>query len=202
MPPSPDKNQFERFPARDRDEWRAWLEDNHAGASGVWLIIHKKGNDQPGVTYEEAVEEALCFGWIDSVTNRLDGERFMQLFTPRKRKSPWAKSNKERVARLMAAGMMAPAGLAAIEAAKRDGTWTALDNIEDLQVSDDLRAALAANPGATASFEAYSGSTRKQLLWWIESAKRPETRQRRIAQIVAAAAEKRNPLPYTPKDKR
>ncbi len=169
----------------------------------MWLILYKKGSGTPGVTYEEAVEEALCFGWIDSVTNRLDGERFMQLFTPRKRKSPWAKSNKERVERLLAAGLMAPAGLAAIEAAKRDGTWTALDGIEDLQVPDDLAAALAANPAAEARFAAYSASTRKQLLWWVVSAKRPETRQRRIARIVAAeAAEKRNPRAVFPRDKR
>ncbi len=202
MPSSPSKGQFERASARDRGEWRAWLAEHHASAPGIWLVFYKKGSGQTGVTYEEAVEEALCFGWIDSRPNTLDEERYIQLFTPRKRKSPWSKSNKERVERLLAAGLMAPAGLAALEAAKRDGTWAIYDGIEDLKVSDDLRAALLRNPKAEANFDAFSASTRKQLLWWIESAKRPETRQRRIEQVVIAAAEKRNPLAYIPKDKR
>jgi uncharacterized protein YdeI (YjbR/CyaY-like superfamily) len=199
---APSDSQFERVSPRDRGEWRAWLAEHHASAPGVWLIIRKKGSGQLGVMYEEAVEEALCFGWIDSVTNKLDGERFMQMFTPRKRKSPWAKSNKARVERLLAAGLMAPAGLAAIEAAKRDGGWTALDSVEDLQVPDDLLAALAANPAAEVNFAAFTPSVRQQSLWWIVSARRPETRQRRIEQVVIAAAEKRNPRAAIPRDKR
>jgi uncharacterized protein YdeI (YjbR/CyaY-like superfamily) len=199
MPSSPSKSQFERVAARDRAEWRAWLAEHHASAPGVWLIIHKKSSGQPSVTYDEAVEEGLCYGWIDSVANRLDDERFVQVFTPRKRKSPWSKSNKVRVERLLAAGLIEPAGLAAIEAAKRDGTWTIYDGAENLEVPDDLYAALAANPTAAAGFDAYSASIRKQLLWWIISAKRPETRQRRIAQVVSAAAERRNPLIPAPK---
>ncbi len=201
MPAAP-RDEFPQISARDRAEWRAWLAEHHASAPGIWLVFYKKGSGQTGVTYEEAVEEALCFGWIDSRPNTLDEERYIQLFTPRKRKSPWSKSNKERVERLLAAGLMAPAGLAALEAAKRDGTWAIYDGIEDLKVSDDLRAALLRNPKAEANFDAFSASTRKQLLWWIESAKRPETRQRRIEQVVIAAAEKRNPLAYIPKDKR
>lgn len=200
--PSSSSSRFERVAPGDRGEWRVWLEEHHASAAGVWLILSKKGGGKAGVTYEEAVEEALCFGWIDSVTNRLDSERFMQVFTPRKRKSLWAKSNKQRVERLTAQGLMAPAGLAAIEAAKREGTWTALDGAEDLQVPDDLTAALAANPAAEADFAAYSASTRKQLLWWVVNAKRPETRQKRIERIVAEAAEKRNPRAVLPRDKR
>ena len=201
MPLSPG-SQFEHVSARDRGEWRAWLAEHHASAPGVWLILSKKGGGQPGVMYDEAVEEALCFGWIDSTTSALDGERYRQIFTPRKRKSPWSKSNKERVARLLAVGLMAPAGLAAVEAAKREGTWTMLDGVEDLQVPDDLRAALAADPVAEAFFAAYNASTRKQLLWWVVNAKRPETRQRRIERIVADAAEQRNPLNPTPKGER
>ena len=201
MPPSATDN-FERVAARDRAEWRAWLAEHHTSAPGIWLIIHKKGSGQPGVSYDEAVEEALCFGWIDSVTNRLDDERFVQVFTPRKRKSPWSQSNKARVERLLAAGLMEPAGLAAIEAAKRDGTWTIYDGAEDLEVPDDLRAALAANPPAEANFAAFSASVRQQSLWWIASAKRPDTRQRRIAQVITAATERRNPLAPTPKDAR
>ncbi|HEU0026910.1 MAG TPA: YdeI/OmpD-associated family protein [Ktedonobacterales bacterium] len=199
MPPSPSNSQFERVTARDRAEWRAWLAEHHASAPGAWLIYYKRASGQPGVTYDEAVEEALCVGWIDSTANTLDSERYMQMFTPRKRKSPWSKSNKERAERLIAQGLMTPAGLAAIEAARRDGTWTIYEGIENLEVPDDLRAALAANPAAEAGFAAFSASIRKQLLWWIASAKRPETRQRRLEQVVIAAAERRNPLNPAPR---
>jgi uncharacterized protein YdeI (YjbR/CyaY-like superfamily) len=201
MPPLA-SSQYEQVTARDRVEWRAWLAERSASAPGAWLVLVKKGSGTPSVSYDEAVEEALCFGWIDSVTRGLDSERRVQMFTPRKRKSPWSKSNRERVARLTAAGMMADAGLAAIEAAKRDGTWTMFDGIEDLQVPDGLRAALAANPDAERHFAAFSASVRQQSLWWIADAKRPETRQRRIEQVVIAAAEHRNPRAAIPKEKR
>lgn len=194
----PEKNNqpFERFYARSRAEWRAWLEAHHATEAGVWLIYYKQHSSQPRVEYEEAVEEALCFGWIDSRPNTLDDERYMQLFTPRKAKSPWSKSNKERVEKLIAQGRMATAGLAAIEAAKRNGSWNAYDAIENLSVAEDFSAALAANPAALKNFEAFSNSTKKQILWYIESAKRSETRARRISQIVESAEQNRNPLNY------
>jgi uncharacterized protein YdeI (YjbR/CyaY-like superfamily) len=194
----PEKNerQLERFYAMNRAEWRAWLEEHHATEAGVWLIYYKQHSSQPGVEYEEAVEEALCFGWIDSRTNTLDDERYIQLFSPRKPKSPWSKSNKQRVEKLMQRGLMAPAGLAAIEAAKRNGSWNIYDAIENLSVAEDFRAALAANPAALKNFEAFSASTKKQILWHIESAKRPETRARRIQQIVESAEQNRNPLNY------
>jgi uncharacterized protein YdeI (YjbR/CyaY-like superfamily) len=134
-----------------RAEWRAWLQRNHSTSPGVWLAVGKKGNSRTALTYDEAVEEALCFGWIDSVVNRLDADRFKQLLTPRKRGSGWARTNKERVGRLIAQGLMENAGLAAIEAAKADGSWHALDDVEDLVVPDDLAAALAADPAAAAS---------------------------------------------------
>ena len=194
--PEKSELQFERFYARSRAEWRAWLEAHHATEAGVWLIYYKQHSSQPRVEYDEAVEEALCFGWIDSRPNTLDDERYMQLFTPRKAKSPWSKSNKERVEKLIAQGRMATAGLAAIEAAKRNGSWNAYDAIENLSVAEDFSAALAANPAALKNFEAFSNSTKKQILWYIESAKRSETRARRISQIVESAEQNRNPLNY------
>lgn len=116
-------DDHERISPRDREEWRAWLADHHAEAMGVWVTIAKKGADVGGPSYDEAVEEALAFGWIDSLTRRLDGSRFVQLFTPRKPKSNWSSSNKGRIERLTAEGRMAPAGLRAVEEAKRNGSW-------------------------------------------------------------------------------
>lgn len=192
-------DQTERFYAQDRAQWRTWLQDHHASATGVWLIYYKKHTHTPTIAYDEAVEEALCFGWIDSRPNALDDERYMQLFSPRKPKSPWSKLNKERIEWLMAQQLMAPAGLAVIEAARRDGSWDAYDAIEALRIPDDLRAALATNATARQHFEAFGASSKKQILWWIESAKRADTRAKRVAQIVAAAEVNRNPLAYTAK---
>jgi uncharacterized protein YdeI (YjbR/CyaY-like superfamily) len=199
MPAKSSMSQWERVTAPDRAAWRAWLAEHHASAPGVWLVLAKKGADQPSVSYIEAVEEALCFGWIDSLAHSLDATRYEQVFSPRKRKSPWSKPNKERIARLEAVGLMTPTGLAAVEAAKADGTWAVFDGLEDLQVPDDLRAALAANPLAERHFAAFSAAVRQQSLWWIAQAKRPATRQRRIAQVVSAAAESRNPRATPPK---
>ena len=175
----------------NRQEWRAWLLAHHADSPGVWLAVGKKGNTVTELRYAEAVEEAVCFGWIDSVVNRLDDARFKQLMTPRKRGSAWAPSNKERVARLARQGLLAPAGIAAVEAAKADGSWALLDDSLALVVPDDLAAALAEDPVAGRSFAALPPSTRKQILYWIGSAKRPETRAKRIRETVAAANENR-----------
>ncbi len=176
------------FYAKDRAEWRKWLAENHATSSGIWLIYYKKESVKPRVAYDEAVEEALCFGWVDSRPNAIDDDRFMQLFSPRKAKSPWSKLNKTRVEKLIAAELMMPAGLEKIEAAKKDGSWTQYDTIEDLTVPDDLAAALAANEAADTNFRAFPPSSLKNILWWIESAKRPETRAKRIAETVELAA--------------
>jgi uncharacterized protein YdeI (YjbR/CyaY-like superfamily) len=177
---------------RDRQEWRTWLEEHHATSSGVWLISFKKGTGQPRVTYDEAVEEALCFGWVDSRSKALDERRSMQLFTPRKPGSTWCRSNKERVAVLIEQGRMARAGLDKVEAAQRDGSWNKLDAIEALTVPPDLEQALAANPVAARHFEAFSNSAKKNILGWIQSAKRPETRRKRIEVTVTLAAQNKN----------
>jgi len=177
-----------------RREWRAWLEAHHADSPGVWLAVGKKGNTVTGLSYDEAVEEALCFGWIDSLAKRIDDDRYKQLMTPRKRGSAWAASNKERVARLAAQGLLAPAGQAAVEEAQVDGSWALLDEVEALIVPADLAAALAENRVAGRSFAALSPSKRRQILHWVASAKRPETRDKRIRETVLATAENR-PVP-------
>ena len=155
------------------------MAEHHADSPGVWLIIRKKDSPQPGVTYIEAVEEALCFGWIDSKTITLDATRFRQLFTPRKPRGTWAKSNKERVARLIEQGLMTPAGLAAIDLAVANGTWAASDAGDEQSEPDDFASALAAHPAAELHWRGFSASVRKGILYWIASAKRPETRARR-----------------------
>ncbi len=175
----------------NRSEWRAWLEANHDTSDGIWLAVGKKGRSRTSLTYDDAVEEALCFGWIDSTVRRLDAGRFKQLFTPRRPGSIWAKSNKERVERLIDAGLMTPAGLAPIEAAKADGSWTLLDEIDALKIPPDLAAALAAEGQASEGFTALGDSEKKRALYWIASAKRPETRAKRIRETVRTAAEQR-----------
>jgi uncharacterized protein YdeI (YjbR/CyaY-like superfamily) len=176
-----------RIQPATRAEWRAWLEDNHGTSRGVWLVSWKKHTGNPAVAYEEAVEEALCFGWIDGVLNRVDEDRTMQYFAPRKPKSTWARSNKERVARLEAAGHMTDAGRAAVELARGNGSWESLDVIDSLVVPDDLAAALAARSGARDLFDASSESVRRSALAWVYQAKRPETRAARVEQIAAVA---------------
>lgn len=173
--------------AANRDEWRAWLAAHHDAETGVWLVLRKKASKEPGVTYEEAVEEALCFGWIDSRTMRIDESAYRQLFTPRRRGGNWAASNKARVERLIAEGRMTPAGLAVIEAAKADGSWDALDHIDALEMPDDLLGALAANPDAQRHFDAFPDSAKRMILYWVTSAKRAETRANRIATVVDLA---------------
>ena len=193
------KRRYGQFQAGSRQEWRDWLAAHHDTVPGVWLVSYKKATGKPSVSYPEAVEEALCFGWIDSTQNPLDDERSMLLFTPRRRGSPWWKLNKERIERLVTADLMTPAGLAKVEAAKRDGSWSAYDAVEALIVPPDLDAALETNEAARRHFAAFRPSTKKQVLWWVESAKRPETRANRIDRIVAAAAENRNPIAYAKK---
>ncbi|MBW4485693.1 MAG: YdeI/OmpD-associated family protein [Tildeniella torsiva UHER 1998/13D] len=172
-----------------RAEWRAWLAANHTRTEGLWLVTYKKLPSRPYVSYDEVVEEALCFGWIDSKGNKLDGDRTMLWMAPRKLGTGWSALNKTRVAALTEAGLMMPPGLAKIEAAKRDGSWELLDAIERLEVPSDLAAALAENELAKANFEAFPRSAKRGILEWIASAKRAETRNRRITETVELAAQ-------------
>jgi uncharacterized protein YdeI (YjbR/CyaY-like superfamily) len=179
---------IETFYPPTRADWRAWLVENHAAASGVWLVYYKKASEQPSLSYGEAVDEALCFGWIDSVPKKIDEQSYCQLFSPRKPRSGWSRVNKAKIDRLIANGLMTDAGLAKIDAAKADGSWTKLDEVEDGIVPPDLAAALAENPVAKTNFDGFSRSVRRGILEWLLTAKRPDTRARRVAGIVAKAA--------------
>ncbi|WP_053230446.1 YdeI/OmpD-associated family protein [Sandaracinus amylolyticus] len=181
-------DQLERLQPEDRAAWRAWLAKHHETSRGVWLVTYKKSSGKQTFDYEQAIEEALCFGWIDSKASKLDDERTMLLYTPRKPKSVWSKPNKERVARLLAAGRVEPRGLDAIELAKRTGAWDALNDSDALKVPDDLAARLDALPNARAHFEAFPKSTKHMILEWIRTAKKPETRAARIEQTATLAA--------------
>jgi uncharacterized protein YdeI (YjbR/CyaY-like superfamily) len=188
--------------AEDRAAWRRWLERHHATSQGTWLLIAKKGSGLASVTYEEAVEEALCFGWIDAKANSLDERRYKQWMAPRKSGSGWAASNKQRVERLLAEGRMAPAGLAAIEAAKADGSWTKLDDSGSLTVPRDLARAMKAYPDARRHFDAFPPSARRLILAWIASAKRPETRVKRIEETARLAQDDVRANQWRPREQR
>ena len=176
------------FHAETREAWRAWLEAHQDDVPGVWLVSWKASTGRPAVGYEALVEEALCVGWVDSTANTLDEQRGLQLVTPRRPRSPWARTNKRRVARLQAEGRMGPRGLRVVEVAKANGFWTIYDAVEDLREPDDLAAALDAVPEARASWDAFPASPRKAMLWWVIRAVRPDTRARRVAAIVEQAA--------------
>jgi uncharacterized protein YdeI (YjbR/CyaY-like superfamily) len=179
--------------AADRAAWRAWLAANHAASRGAWLVTRRPRSDRPGLDYETAVEEALCFGWVDGTAGRVDDERGKLYFAPRKPRSGWAATNKARVERLIADGRMAPAGLAAIERAKSNGSWELLDSVERLEVPDDLAAALETRPPASDNFAAWPPGVRKQALASLVQARRPETRTERIRKIADAAARNERP---------
>jgi len=173
---------------KSRAEWRDWLSNHHTQTNGVWLISYKKASGKPRMEYDEAVEEALCFGWVDSKPNKLDDERTMLWFAPRKTGSGWSKLNKSRVEKLIASGLMTPAGLSKIEAAKQDGSWYALDSIDALEIPTDLEKSLASNQMAQQYFNGYPRSVKRGILEWIASAKKPETRAKRIEETVTSAA--------------
>ena len=190
MPRAPSRTlaQLEQVYVVSRAAWRSWLATNCARSPGIWLVFDKKAARPDRLAYGDAVEEALCHGWIDSTVRSIDDARYVQLFTPRKPKSSWSRANKVRVARLIEEGLMAAAGLAAIERAKENGSWTSLDAAEALVVPEDLAAALARQTGATANFSAFAPSARKGYLHWISQAVRPETRAERVARVAALAA--------------
>lgn len=189
-------DRLARVEVRSLAEWRAWLEAHHGQAESVWAVTWKTGRG-PHVPYGDIRDEALCFGWIDSRPGKVDADRSMVLVSPRRGGGKWSAINKERVAALTAEGRMAPAGVAKVEAAKRDGTWEALDEAHALTVPDDLARALAGHPPAAEQFAAFPPSARRGILEWIAAAKRADTRARRVEETarLAARGERANAWP-------
>jgi uncharacterized protein YdeI (YjbR/CyaY-like superfamily) len=182
---------FPRVQVESRAEWRAWLGAHHANSRSIWLVTFKKASGRGTLFNDDIVEEALCFGWIDSVPRKLDQMRSMLLLSPRKPGSAWSAINKARAERMIAAGLMQPAGLAVIDRAKADGSWTRLDQVEALETPEDLTTAFALHPEAGANFAAFPRSVKRGILEWILQAKRPETRAARIAETALLASENR-----------
>ena len=175
-------SDYPRLHAKTTAEWRAWLRNNHDKAQGVWLVAFKAATGKTRLSYEDSIPDALSYGWIDSLNKPLDDERTALLFTPRKPGSGWSRTNKVRIERLLKEGRMEAAGLAKIAAAKRDGSWILLDSVEALEVPNDLRKALGT--AGMRTFEALTPGRRKEHLRALVTAKRPETRAKRIADIV------------------
>lgn len=184
----------EKLPVPDLATWHEWLRTHHQHEAGVWVVLWRPATGRPRPTYDELIREALCWGWIDGQAKTLDDQRSMLWFTQRKPNSVWSASNKARVADLEAEGRLQPAGIAQIERAKADGRWTQLDGAEALIEPTELSAALDADPVARATWDGLSRSVRKQALSWIATAKRAETRDRRIAEIAARAARGMRPV--------
>ena len=175
---------------RDTAAWRRWLGAHHAQPDGVWLVLAKKGTTKPtSLTYDQALEEALCYGWIDGQAGRRDEATYRQRFTPRRRRSPWSKRNTERAERLLAEGRMHPAGVAEVERAKADGRWAAAyPGSKEIEVPPEFAAALAADPAALATFEALSSQNRYAILYRLRTAKRADTRARLLERFVTMLA--------------
>jgi uncharacterized protein YdeI (YjbR/CyaY-like superfamily) len=184
---------------KNRKELRKWLEKNHTQTETVWLILHKKNSTTGTLTYNDAVEEALCFGWIDSKPNKIDEETYKLLYSPRKPKSGWSKVNKQKIERLIKDGLMHPAGKAKIEAAKKDGSWNSLDAIEAMEMPVELEKALNKNKTAKKYFDAFPPGIRKQIIQWISLAKQKETKDKRVKETVELAAKNIRANQYQPK---
>ncbi|MGV3629769.1 MAG: YdeI/OmpD-associated family protein [Bacteroidota bacterium] len=184
------------FNPSNTQEWRSWLEKNHDKEQAVWLIYYKIKSGKPTISWSEAVDEALCFGWIDSTKRPLDEERFMQFFTRRKATSVWSKINKEKVRQLIDRGLMTKAGFATIETAKQNGNWTIMDEAEELTIPNDLEQEFSKREGSRDYFLSLSRSVRKSMLQWIVLAKRAETRHKRISELAALAAQKQKPKQF------
>lgn len=175
-----------------REAWRAWLVENHAKAEAIWLVFHKKHTGKVGLTYDEAVEEALCFGWIDGILNRIDDEKHMNRFSPRRAGSIWSERNKERVRKMIDMGRMTEAGLAKVREAKQNGQWDKASQREDTTVVPaELAEALAKDERARLNFEKLAPSYRRQFIYWVGTAKRQETRRKRVAEAVKMIREDR-----------
>ncbi|WP_306352293.1 YdeI/OmpD-associated family protein [Flavobacterium sp. '19STA2R22 D10 B1'] len=191
-----EKTDIETFCPRSQQEWRQWLEENHHLKRSIWLIYYKKKSNVPTITWSDAVDEALCFGWIDSTKKSIDDHTFMQFFCQRKPNSVWSKINKTKIDRLITHGLMAPAGHKSIDTAKQNGSWTILDEVEELKIPVDLEIEFKKEEGSIDFFLGLSKSARKSILQWLVMAKREETKQKRIREIVKLAAQKLKPKQF------
>jgi uncharacterized protein YdeI (YjbR/CyaY-like superfamily) len=187
------KNEIEIFYPKNQTEWRKWLQENHLSKQAVWLVFYKKKSKIESITWSEAVDVALCFGWIDSKKVSIDQETSHQFFSKRKPKSTWSKINKNKIEKLIEQGLMTETGFESIETAKRNGSWTILDEVEELIIPQDLEAAFAKKPNSKDFFFNSSKSFKKIILYWLVSAKTTETRQRRIAEIIDSAEQNLKP---------
>ncbi|MDF2379709.1 MAG: YdeI/OmpD-associated family protein [Candidatus Gracilibacteria bacterium] len=169
---------------KNKNEWREWLLINHKSSSGVYLVFYKVKSPKESMRWEEAVKEALCFGWIDSVVKKINDEKRKQLFTPRKPKSGWSKLNKDHIKKLIANNLMHESGLQKIQMAKKDGSWSMNDDAENLIVLNDLQKAFDENKKASKNFQSFSNSSKKAYLHWLYSAKREETKKKRLLEII------------------
>ncbi len=182
----------EKLHVTNRNEWRSWLLENHETKKGVWLLSYRKNTGKPNIPYDDAVEEALCFGWIDSIIKRIDGEKFARKFTPRKNKSKWSESNKRRARKMVKAGKMTVAGLALIKEAMKTGEWQKTTPAEkELVVPSYFRKALAANKRAQVFFDNLANSHKRNIVGWVTSAKKEETRRRRLAEAIRFLEQKK-----------
>lgn len=190
------RQSIEEFCPKDKKGWRKWLEANHRSKEGIWLIFHKQKSANYNLSWSESVDEALCFGWIDSTKKNIDEERYMQFFCKRKPKSNWSRVNKEKVKVLIESGLMRAQGHKSIEVAKQNGSWSFLDEVEALVIPQDLESELNSHSGAMEYFTSLSKSARKILLYWVVSAKREATRQKRVLEIAKSASEGLKPKQF------
>ncbi|MCB2209220.1 MAG: YdeI/OmpD-associated family protein [Bacteroidetes bacterium] len=186
----------EEYSPSDKEDWRKWLELNHNKKEAVWLIFYKKKSPDHNLSWDESVDEALCFGWIDSTKRTIDSDKYKQYFSKRKAKSNWSKINKDKVKALIDQGLMEEAGYKSIEIAKENGSWTILDGVEELIIPQDLKEGFANYKGSIEYFDSLSKSVKKGLLYWVVSAKRKETRQKRILEIVENASRNLKPKQF------
>lgn len=190
------EEKIETYCPGSRAEWRKWLAENHQSKEAVWLVYFRASTKVTSITWSEAVDEALCFGWIDSTRKTIDEERFMQYFCRRKPGSTWSKINKGKIARLIQNNLMTKAGFDTIQTAKQNGTWLLMDEVEELKIPEDLKMALNQNGSAMDFFQSQPKSIKKIMLHWVVTAKRPETRTKRIAEIARSAAKGVRPDPF------
>jgi uncharacterized protein YdeI (YjbR/CyaY-like superfamily) len=195
----PHQDDRPAFYANDTAAWRKWLAENHDEQQFIWLIIYKKASEIPSVYIGEAIDEALCFGWVDSKVNKRNSESYYTYFSKRNPKSNWSRVNKEKIDRLQKAGKMETAGLKMIEIAKATGTWTALDDVENLVIPDDLDKAFDEYPNARKHFEDFPRSVKRAILEWIFNAKRLPTRAKRIQETASLAEKNERANQYQPK---